>query len=178
MIYKFRLITNESEDFFRDIEIKDDQTFLDFHKAIQFVCKYDASQMSSFFTTDEEWSKGEEITLVDMEAGEGEGAEKHIMEESVLKDFISEKKERLLYVFDFFSERAFFIELMDIVEEDPDISYPTCTNAKEKAPEQIKVEEADMDDLFTDEFNDDDDKDLFDDDEQTFESLDDYEEFM
>ena len=34
MVYKFRLLSDEVEDFRRDIEIDSDATFLDLHKAI------------------------------------------------------------------------------------------------------------------------------------------------
>ena len=33
MVFKFRLISNEQDDFIRDFEILDDQTFFDFHMA-------------------------------------------------------------------------------------------------------------------------------------------------
>ena len=40
MIYRFILISDEVDDFMREIQIDADATFLDFHKAIQETCGY------------------------------------------------------------------------------------------------------------------------------------------
>ncbi len=171
MIYKFRLISNEQEGFFCDIEIKSSQTFFDFHYAIQDVFGYDKSQLASFFITNEKWEKQQEITLLDMSHDES-SEDVIVMDKAVLYDFIFEEKQKMIYVFDFFSERAFFIELVEISEKEKDVSYPVCTNLTGDIPQQIKISDRRMDDIFEDEYEDETGKD------DIFESPDDYEEFQ
>ena len=82
-----------------------------------------------------------------------------LMEETTLGDFLKNKKQRLLYVFDFFSERAFFMEVFDIREGE--LPKPKLLKKEGKAPEQIAIDDVlsgtefdDFDDEFGDEFED------------------------
>ena len=49
MVYKFRLLSDEVENFRRDIEIDSEATFLELHKAILDSVNYPDDQMTSFF---------------------------------------------------------------------------------------------------------------------------------
>ena len=49
MVYKFRLLSDEVEDFRRDIEIDSDATFMELHEAILKSAGYPDDQMTSFF---------------------------------------------------------------------------------------------------------------------------------
>lgn len=170
MIYRFRILSNEEEGFLREIEVLSSQSFLDFHTAIQQSVGYDQSQMCSFFLSDESWEKGLEITLLDM--GDYPGLEMIEMKNTVLSEHITDKGQRLLYVFDFFSERAFFIELVDLIPKGPDAGFPRCAMSEGKVPQQIKISDFN-DGLPEDDFFDSDD---FDDSNQDFDisELDDY----
>ena len=137
MVYRFRMISNEEKDFVRDIEICSEQTFFDLHKAIQEDLQYDSSQIASFFTTNHEWEKELEFTLFDMT--DDERLSTVPMEKAELKDYIS-PRQRILYVFDFFNERAFFLELMDFHNELECIHYPRITISEGFPPKQILME--------------------------------------
>ena len=63
MIFRFTLISDEAEDFMREIQINADATFLDFHKTILEACKYADDQMTSFTICENGWEKCQEITL-------------------------------------------------------------------------------------------------------------------
>ncbi len=110
MILLFRIISDEDQEFYRDLVIDGSDTFLDFHKVLQKNLGYDPTQLASFFITNEEWEKQQEITLIDMK--QEAGTETLTMGEVTMEEYISEVNERMIYVFDFFSERAFFMELM------------------------------------------------------------------
>ncbi len=135
MIYKLRMVSNEVEDFFRDFEIRDDQTFLELHNAIQEELGFDAMQMASFYTSNENWDKGDEITLMDM----GSGANVRIMESTTINDLITNNKDRLLYVFDMLNERAFFIECCGSKNNIEGKEYPCCEQSAGRAPKQIDM---------------------------------------
>lgn len=135
MVYKFRLLSHEIKDFVRDIEIKGNQTFFDFHKAIQDDLNYDSSQIASFFLTNQLWEKEQEFILFDM--SDVPNAALIAMDRARLRDYIKDPKQRLIYIFDIFNERGVFIELVDTQEEVRYSDYPAVVFSKGAAPQQI-----------------------------------------
>jgi hypothetical protein len=163
MIYKFRMISGDQVPFLRDYEIDADSSFLDFHNFIQSNLNFDRHQLASFFLADENWSKGMELTLLDMQNDTGFAAIP--METVKLCDLLKTKKERLLYIFDIFSDRAFFLEIIDIFDPKSNIVFPVCSSSIGEAPEQILIdlnvdevedEEEEFDEIFSDLSNDED----------------------
>nr|WP_319399389.1 hypothetical protein [uncultured Carboxylicivirga sp.] len=135
MIIYLRLLSDEKDDFVKEIAVDDQLTFADLHNFIQELLKYDASQMASFFTTDKEWNKETEITLFDM--AEIDSAMLRTMQDTVLTEYLHEVGQRMLYVFDFFSERAFFMEVIETA--DGNLEKPMCYKNEGEAPEQIQI---------------------------------------
>jgi len=142
MIFKFRLLSDEVKDFVRDFEVRAEQTFYDFHKSIQDEFGYDSSQIASFFLTSASWDKEREFTLFDMSDGENNTTVP--MDKAILKNFITDPKQRLLYVYDFFNDRAFFIELIETKKELEYTDYPMVTFAKGNPPHQILFSNKDL----------------------------------
>jgi len=135
MVFKFRLLSHEIKDFVRDIEIKGNQTFFDFHKAIQDDLNFDSSQIASFFQTNQLWEKEKEFILFDL--SDVPNNSMIAMDQARIKDYVKEPKQRLIYIFDIFNERALFIELVDAQEEDRYSDYPAVVFSKGLAPQQI-----------------------------------------
>ena len=67
MIYRFTIISDEVDDFVREIQIDPEATFYDFHEAILKSVGYTNDQMTSFFICDDDWEKEKEITLEEMD---------------------------------------------------------------------------------------------------------------
>ena len=109
MIYKFRIVSDEVENFKREIEIDADSSFLDLRNAILDSVGYDKGQMSSFFICEDGWEKGQEITLEDM--GSDSSEDVYLMDETPLSDFVEDEGQRLIFVFDYLTDRSFFMEL-------------------------------------------------------------------
>jgi len=155
MIIYIRLLSNEAENFVKEIAIDDTLTFADLHNCLQSVLNYDATQMASFFTTDSEWSKEMEITLFDM-ADSGSETLK-VMQDTLISDYLYEVGQRMLYVFDFFSERAFFMEVIETAQGT--LEKPNCYRSEGEAPQQIMIGDLTGDmkkasmDAFDDEFD-------------------------
>lgn len=170
LVYTFRMISNEEDNFRRDFEIRPDQTFFNLHLAIQKNLGYDKSHMASFVLTNEKWEREAEITLFDMRDEPSEDA--LIMDKVNIGEVCKDLKQKLLYVYDFFSDRCFFIELVNIGDEDPGVDYPRCIQAKGKIPIQIIMEDNNIDTFSVEEF---DNLESFDDD-LSFENLDDYDQ--
>lgn len=131
MVYRFVVLSDEDESFVRELEFLDSQSLLDFHNALQEELEFDRSQIASFFMATESWEKEEEFTLFDMGAGSS------TMENAVLEEVIFRKNQKLLYVFDFFNDRALFVEYVGEFKEEDDKDYPVCTNSKGLPPKQV-----------------------------------------
>ena len=112
MIYKFRLLSDEVEDFRRDIEIDSDATFIELHNAILQSVNYPDDQMTSFFICNDRWIKEIEITREDM--GSMSEEDNYIMADTVIGDLDEEENQKLLYVFDPLGDRVFYMELSKI----------------------------------------------------------------
>ena len=82
MIFNFRLVSDEVDNFRREISIDADATFLDLRNAICDSVDYDKNQMCSFFICDDNWEKGKEITLEDM--GSESDEDVYLMDETIL----------------------------------------------------------------------------------------------
>ena len=146
MVYHFLILSGEDDDFVREILIAADSSFLDFHHAIQESVDYDKSQLASFFVSDDEWDKGQEITLMMMD----ETADSELMADVTLHDVVKEVKDRLIYTFDFFGNRGFFVELLSISNE-RELKEPALVRSEQDAPQQIVIDDmglGDDDDLF------------------------------
>ncbi|MCM1111550.1 MAG: hypothetical protein NC336_10100 [Clostridium sp.] len=133
MIYRFRLVSDEVDNFKREIEIDADSTFLDLRNAINAAVEYEPEPMCSFFICEDGWEKGREITLEDMGADASQDV--YLMDETVISDMVEDEGQRLIFVFDYMTERAFFIELK---ESRPGefLPAPVCVASRGKAPQQ------------------------------------------
>ena len=134
MIYRFTLISDEIDDFVREIQIDPEATFFDFHEAIVKSVGYTNDQMTSFFICDEDWEKEKEITLEEMDSNPE--MDSWIMKDTAISELIEDEKQKLLYVFDYMTERCFFIELSEIITG-KEISGAKCTKKSGDAPKQI-----------------------------------------
>ena len=133
MVYRFTLISDEVDDFIREIKIDSEATFHDFHEAILKAAGYKNDQLTSFFICDDDWEKEQEITLEDM--GTSSDEDSYIMKETKLSDLLEDEKQKLLYVFDPLSERVFFIELSEIITG-KDLDNAICSRKAGEAPKQ------------------------------------------
>ena len=133
MIYRFTIISDEVDDFVREIQIDPEATFFDLHEAILKAANYTNDQMTSFFICDDDWEKEKEITLE--ETDNNPEMDSWIMKETRLNELIEDEKQKLLYVFDYMTERCFFIELSEIITG-KDMNGAKCTKKSGDAPPQ------------------------------------------
>lgn len=133
MVYRFTIISDEVDDFIREIQIDSEATFHELHEAILKAAKYSDDQMTSFFICDDDWEKEQEITLEDM--GGSSEEDSYIMHETRLSELLEDEKQKMLYVFDPLTERVFFIELSEIIYG-KDLANAVCTRKEGIAPKQ------------------------------------------
>lgn len=134
MVYKFRIISDEVDDFLREIKIDSEASFYDLHEAILESTGYKDDQMTSFFICDDDWEKETEITLEDMGQGSSE-EDSYVMRDTKLSELLEDEKQKLLYVFDPLAERVFFIELSEIITK-RNLEKAVCSRKIGDAPQQ------------------------------------------
>ena len=135
-IFRFRvLIDSGDEEVFRDIDIKENQTLEDLHNSIQLAFEFDNSQMASFYLSDEEWVKGEEITLFDMNDASSAN-ELQVMKDLKLSELVDEEKLKMIYIFDFMNVWTFYLDLSQVLKSSSKVKYPSIVNFVGDAPKQ------------------------------------------
>lgn len=134
MVYKFKLVSDEVSNFSREIEIDANSTFLQLRNAILDSVNYTKDDIDSFFLCNDDWERQEEITLEDM--GSTSDQDIWLMEDTPLNELIEEEGQKLIFVFDYMTERSFFMEMK---EEIPgkSLSEPICTIKRGTPPKQV-----------------------------------------
>lgn len=151
--YKFRVYYDEVEDFVRDIEILSNDNFENFHKILLSSIGLNGQELASFYMCDSKWNKQKEISLMDM----GDDSEKEtpeyeeedefslrsklpifVMRDSLLKDFVTDPHQHIMYEYDFLNPKVFYIELLKVLKEEEGVTYPRCTNKVKELPKELK----------------------------------------
>lgn len=134
MVYRFKLVSDEVTNFCREIEIDASDSFLQLRNVILESVGYSKEDMSSFFLCDDDWERREEITLEDMGGGSSD-RDLWIMEDTPLDELIEEEGQKLSFVFDYMTERSFFLELKE-EKVGSHLSAPICTMKRGNPPAQ------------------------------------------
>lgn len=150
LAYKFRVSFEDQDDFLREIELRSDHTFEDFHNAIVGNLGLDAATLSSFFLCDHNFRKKKEISLIDMKSEDHSDPDPDdddipvppktlvgIMKDSMLCDFIDDPHQRLMYVYDYINYWTFYIEMVKIVPADSKVTYPRVTRSIGPVPREF-----------------------------------------
>ena len=146
IILKFRMLTDENDHFIRDFDVPADITLLDLHNFIVRALGYDDC-MASFFTADDRWEHKREFTLMDMGGGmDARDDEAPLpMGEVLVGQVIRRVHDRLVWFFDMFANRAYYLEVMDAAEPVKGRGYPCVTFEHAEAPDQYDPEMSDGD---------------------------------
>ena len=170
-VFHFRVLLDHTEEVFRDFEIKSSSSFEELHEAIVGAFGFSGQEIASFYMSNEEWDKGEEITQMDM-GGLGEAGIK-TMKDTLISDMIFDKEDKLLYVYDFMRMWVFYVEVISIREIDSSAEYPKVILSVGDAPDESSKE---LIDSFPVDFNL--DMEEFSGQGEGFENIDDYDEIL
>lgn len=122
--FKFRITFEDVEDVMRDIEIKPNQNFEDFHFAIQKAIGFDAKHKAEFYLSDDMWRKGKKVSFEELG-------------KINLVDVIDNPHQKFIYEYDE-GNWTLNVELFKIVADDSGEIYPRCVKSVGKAPKQYK----------------------------------------
>ena len=142
MVFKFRIISDKVENFALHIDADAKNTFFELHEAIQDECKYDPSELATFFLADEEWDKGIEIPMFGSKSLKINSVVN--MKNATLGDYLKEKEDKLIYIFDVINQKSLYIELNEIVMEKK-LNTPMVTFNRGLAPLQSSTNHYDTD---------------------------------
>jgi len=155
LIYRFKVTSEEYEEFSRDICIFPGQKFIDFYQCILESAELIPAEQASFFLTDKRYKKDREISLhpakkqvkrYDPEMDEMV----HIMiipklmKDSKLKDYIEDPHQRMIFEYHGKEYFTFLIELLKILKSDEEGLYPKCVKwvgELPKKPIPVVIEE-------------------------------------
>lgn len=173
-ILKFRVLcdtVNEIE-VFRDITIDENDTLESLYLEVLQSFTFENDQMASFFISDEDWNKGEEVTLMDMNPEEDSDGAK-VMKDTLIKDIVDSPRQRLILVYDFLNMWIFLLELLE--RKNGKLNKPETTLAVGNIPEDLKKEKTNDISFDTEQLDDDYGFDDYSDDfdEEDFENIDD-----
>jgi hypothetical protein len=139
MICIFEVSSSEVSEFKRLIHIDPDQTFQDLHQIIQNTSNFDESQLASFFLTDDLWKRKIEICSLDSGIS---STNQLSMRKTKLNEYITIAGQKLVYVFDFFNERLFYLELKEKLMK-TDLKEPFVSYEKGMPPSQFLISDYD-----------------------------------
>jgi hypothetical protein len=105
-----RIVADTQEDIFADLRIHKENNFLTIHDFLVENFHLDKLEMSSFFYSNDDWDKGEEITLMNMNIGDDQTVK--FMESITINEVFKEKKFKFLYVNDFLNMNIFYVEIL------------------------------------------------------------------
>jgi hypothetical protein len=135
-LYRFRVTFEDYDDVSRDIDVKSNQTFEDLHKAIHQSTGYSPEFPSSFYISNDQWMKGEEITYLPNQKRIDRKIP--LMEKIKLSSFIDDPHQKFYYTFNFDRPFDFHVELMKIILDDaPGVTYPAVVRSVGEAPKQF-----------------------------------------
>ncbi len=148
MVFHFAVLSDEVDDFRRELDIDAEATFQELNDLLLKTCGYKKDLMTSFFLCDEYWEKMQEITAMDMN-DDPRKEPAPLMAHTHLSDIIDEdearNKAKLLFEFDIMCERFLYMQLKE-VQDHAHLLQPVITLEKGKAPKQ----EGDLDSMFKD----------------------------
>lgn len=159
MILRIRVILDVETDVFRDLEIDHKATLEELHLSIAQSFGFAGNEMASFYRSSPQWEQGQELPIIDMGMGDPS------QENTPLDEIFTDQEHHLIYVYDFMALWTFFIEVVEVVEPAPGMSYPHLVFATGEVPEEAPEKTFASNDQHEDEnFDDpgDDDEDAYD----------------
>ena len=107
--FRVRAVADTEEDIFIDFLANADCNLLKVHQLFLNSFQLGENEMASFYISNNNWDKGEEITLLDMGIG---NEETKSMEKTTLRFLAENNVTKLLYLHDFLNLNIFYLEIL------------------------------------------------------------------
>lgn len=121
--YRVLLDSKYEEEIFRDIAIPESFTFEKFYESILEAFKLKGEVMASFYISNDDWDKGQEICLMDMGMEDQSSSNGPLMmSKTTLQSIHQLKHQRFILVYDFMKMWIFLIEFIERDYSDANLS--------------------------------------------------------
>ncbi len=134
-VYRFRVTFEDYDEVSRDIDIKSVQTFQDLHFAIHQAINFNSDYSSSFYVSNYQGTKGEEIAYKPTQRKIDRGVT--LMEKAKLSSFIDDPHQKFYYTSNFDRPFDFHVELIKILDDAPGVNYPVTAKSTGEPPKQF-----------------------------------------
>ncbi len=134
-VYRFKVTFEDYDEVSRNIDVKSGQTFQDLHYAIHLSINYNPDYSSSFYVSNDQWTKGEEIAFKPTQRKIDRGIK--LMENTKLSSFIDDPHQKFYYTSNFERPFDFHVELVKILDDAPGVAYPVTAKSVGEAPKQF-----------------------------------------
>ncbi|MEO8794739.1 MAG: hypothetical protein ABI390_04680 [Daejeonella sp.] len=132
-VYRFKVSFEDYDDVVREIDIKSNQTFQDLHFAIHETTKYNPETSSSFYVSNDQWIKSDEIAYLPNERKVNNGVV--TMDNSKLSSFIDDPHQKFYYTYNFERPMDFHVELIKIIlDAEAGKTYPFLVRSAGEPP--------------------------------------------
>ena len=144
-VYRFRVSFEDYDEVIREIDIKSVQTFKDLHFAIHQSTGYNPEKSSSFYVSNDQWIKNEEIVYLPNSKKSSD--EITLMEDAKLSRFIDDPHQKFYYTYDFEKPFDFHVELIKILDNNLKVTFPNLFRSVGEAPKitPVNIAPSDMD---------------------------------
>ena len=151
-IYRFRVSFEDYDDIMRDIYIRSNQTFEDLHNAIHSTTGYAPEKSSSFYVSNDQWIKGNEIAYLPYQKKLDAGIA--LMNNSKLSNYIDDPHQKFYYTYNFDRPYDFHVELVKILlDPEKGKEYPSVFRSSGEAPKPLGVTVAAASSVISDDFD-------------------------
>lgn len=137
-LLKFRVYWEDDDNIYRDIVLKTGQSFHTFHEAILTAFEFDKKHKASFFSSNDNWHRGREISsdvLVNKK-----DAPALSMIKTPVSALVEKPDEKFVYTYDPAKKWTFLVELIGVDrDEDSKKEYPLCIKKEGVAPAQTGI---------------------------------------
>ncbi|MFR9650265.1 MAG: hypothetical protein SNJ33_07315 [Rikenellaceae bacterium] len=112
IIFRLRMVSDENDNFVRDYLLEAQTSLVELHNFIIESLDYEEC-ISSIFSSNDEWEREVEYTLIDM------GAEQSVPMDGVrVCDLLRKEGDRMIYLYDAFENRGYYITLLEMMHGD------------------------------------------------------------
>lgn len=134
-IYRFRISFEDYDEVIREIDIKSNQTFKDLHFFFLQNVGYDPEKSSSFYVSNDHWIKNEELAYLPNQRKIDHSVA--LIENSKLFKFIDDPHQKFYYIYNFEKPLEFHVELIKILDNNPNLTLPSLFKSVGEAPKII-----------------------------------------
>ncbi len=134
-VYRFRISFEDYDEVIREIDIKSNQTFKDLHFFFLTKIGYDPEKSSSFYVSNDQWIKNEELAYLPNQRKIDNGVS--LLEDSKLSRFIDDPHQKFYYIYNFEKPYEFHVQLIKILDNDPTKEFPSLFKSIGEAPKIV-----------------------------------------